>query len=417
MRTARYMLVACLLLTLTGCATLNVGAALPVRPRIVSLSLSDTSVVSGQAIKLSVEYTNLDDLQPITWTATFSDCVTPAIHVFTSPVGTSSASLTFVTEFFLLVDDPGGKDCTVAVTAVDAVGHHTGPQMLSFHVYGIPGGQVDIVSAIASRTEVDVTVADSDNSNVLITFIAPAGISGTPTSAVVPGGNGIAHFSFTGIDIFAGGTVDITFTADDSRGSTDTATATITADPINLVADTLYAIPLDTDIFAGERVRIVVATGDPANPFQYMTGVRVTVDQAADALYVGAGGTGDVPGSFNVGLPGGQTGDVDGFWTAMNPSGFLLAPDSFIQRSDAGGGPHCFDFNVTPLGGSDVADGEGALFNFELEFPNDGTYKLGFQDLNIVSRTYYQDGNMAPDYFWGDISNDHEGVPNTVTVH
>jgi len=110
---------------------------------------------------------------------------------------------------------------------------------------------------------------------------------------------------------------------------------------------------------------------------------------------------------------------VDGFWSNMSGisnGDFLLAPDSFYSPVDAGGGLTGLDFNVTPLGGSDVATGSGALFNFGATFTTPGTYTLGFQQTNVVNRTYYQDANQAPDYFWGDITNSHAGIPNSITV-
>jgi len=177
-------------------------------------------------------------------------------------------------------------------------------------------------------------------------------------------------------------------------------------------ADTLYAIPLSSTVAAGDPVTIEVITGDPANPFQYLTGVRVTFPTAAGVDYV--------KNSFNVGATGGAADDPDGFWTAMGSPTFLLAPDSFYQVTDdvQDGDPaiEALDFNVTPLGGSDVTTGSGPLFNFQVTFANAGTYQLGFQQTFTVNRTYYQDGNQAPDYFWGDITNNHAGVPNSVTV-
>jgi hypothetical protein len=283
------------------------------------------------------------------------------------------------------------------------------------------------VSSTADNTActVTVTVADPDNDDVTVAVTTLPAAFGTaaPANQTVTGGNGDVTFSFSAADLFAGANGDIVFTATTPADATGvTTTATLNCAGITLDADTIYAIPTTGSIAAGDKVTIVVATGVPANPFQYLTGARVTIDQGSGALYVGgtaaAGGTADVPGSFNAGAVGGAAGDVDGFWTCMAPGGgFLLPPDNFIQRSDAGGGLYGFDFNVTPLGGSDVTTCEGALFNFQLEIPNPGTYTLGFQDVNVVSRTYYQDGNQTPDYFWGDFSNNHAGVPNSVTVN
>jgi len=191
----------------------------------------------------------------------------------------------------------------------------------------------------------------------------------------------------------------VTFTQDDHRGGTATSTVTVTCPPFHLAFDTLYALPLQSTVAAGDPVTIVVATGVPANPFQYMVGVRVTAPKSSGFAYV--------PNSFNSGSVGGSTfGDVDGFWTCMEPTGFLLPQNYGIyQRQDAGGGLYAYDFNVTPLGGSDVSTCDGALFNLQATFTTPGTYHLGFQAENGVSRTYYQDGSQTPDRFWGDITN------------
>jgi hypothetical protein len=48
-----------------------------------------------------------------------------------------------------------------------------------------------------------------------------------------------------------------------------------------------------------------------------------------------------------------------------------------------------------------------------MAFGKAGTYQLGFQQFDVVNRTYYQD-SANTEYFWSDI--DNEGVPNTVVV-
>jgi len=92
-----------------------------------------------------------------------------------------------------------------------------------------------------------------------------------------------------------------------------------------------------------------------------------------------------------------------------------LPPESFIIETDLGGGVTGIDFNATPVGGSDRTTDEGALFNFGATFAA-GHNTLGFQDVSGVSRTYYTDSNAAPDRFWGDITNSHAGIPNSVEV-
>ena len=46
-----------------------------------------------------------------------------------------------------------------------------------------------------------------------------------------------------------------------------------------------------------------------------------------------------------------------------------------------------------------------------------GTYTLGFQqETGDVKRTYYSD-QAENEYVWGDISNDHAAVPNSIIVY
>lgn len=175
--------------------------------------------------------------------------------------------------------------------------------------------------------------------------------------------------------------------------------------PIELASDTLYALPQLATAAVGEAVRVVVATGIPNNPFQYMTGAGLTMP--SDGTYV--------KGSFNAGAPGGEAGDVDGYWAQMAPAGgFLLAPDSFIVPVDIGNGRVRFDFNLTPLSGSNQFTAKGALFNAQFSFSTAGTKVFRFQQTQGVKRTYYSDDSH--EYFWGDIANAHAGIPNSVDV-
>jgi hypothetical protein len=161
----------------------------------------------------------------------------------------------------------------------------------------------------------------------------------------------------------------------------------------------------------GGAVQVIVLTGDPADPFQYMVGCGLTIEGDADY----------VRNSFDVGAPDatadtGSANPVDGIWAAMSPaSGFLLAPDSFIQSTDIGGGRERWDFNITPLRGSNLATAQGALFNAKFTFGTPGTKIFGFQDsTGGVKRTYYADD--ANEYFWGDVANTGAAAPNAVII-
>jgi hypothetical protein len=413
-----------------ACETKNIGGPIgpPPPPRLIGITLSPSQpaggYLAGTEVTATVSFSGGSGIY--TFTLSFPGAeVTPATQSVNSQLPfDTTATLTFTINPFMLADDADGKDVSFTLAGSDYNTGYTGGYLNgTFHVVGIPNAP-PTVSAVAGLTgSVEVTVDDPEGDDVTVSpSTVPAAFS-SPPSQTVTGGHGSAPFVFESTDIFAGGTGDVTFSADDGQGNVVYTTVTVTSPPIGpFTPDTLFAIPLVSEIFAGDSVTIVVATAVTANPFQYMNNVRVTIPQASGAQYVGGtsgyGGTGDAPGSFDVGLPGGGWGDVDGFWTCMAPAGgFLMPVDSFIRRSDAGGGLYGFDFNLTPLGGSDTTTCEGALFNFRLLIPNAGTWQLGFQQDNIVPRTYYQDGNIAPVYYWGDISNDHAGIPNSVTVN
>jgi len=177
--------------------------------------------------------------------------------------------------------------------------------------------------------------------------------------------------------------------------------------------DTLYAIPQQTSAAVGAPVRIVVATGAPAHPFQYMNSVRVTFSAGEPTF---------VPGSYNVGAVGGAPDYPDGIWASVAPEAFLLPNDYMLSFNnyDAASGRWALDFNVTPILGTAVEGPEGELFNFEVTFAQPGTVQLGFEQFRDVDRAYYSYAESylgtVHEYYWGDISNDHAGVANTIEV-
>jgi hypothetical protein len=181
--------------------------------------------------------------------------------------------------------------------------------------------------------------------------------------------------------------------------------------------DTLYAEPLQPTVATGAPVTVLVTSGTLSNPFQYMSGVGLTIDTDADFVRK----------SFQFGDVGGDfvdydafpaptwTGPADGIWTAVNPTDFLATPDVFITSFDIGGGRERWDFNITPVSGIDAVAASGSLFNAQFTFATPGTKTFGFQATDGVKRTYYSDSGT--EYDWGDIANDGSGgIPNSVVV-
>jgi hypothetical protein len=197
---------------------------------------------------------------------------------------------------------------------------------------------------------------------------------------------------------------DTLATVTSDRGVQDMEQVLVSRLPSQFEPEKLYAFPLRTVITTADTARIVVASGPTEAPFQYMNGVSIMVNTGA--AYV--------DGTLNVGAPGGAISEMDGIWQAVQPDSFLLPSDYMIQERSISYDQVCIDFNVTPIGGSDVTCG-GMLFNCELAFTEPGNYVLGFELHHDVPRTYYSDA-ASTEYYWGDISNEYEGVPNTITV-
>jgi len=192
----------------------------------------------------------------------------------------------------------------------------------------------------------------------------------------------------------------------DDYGGADTYDVAITIGLHPPPADTLIATPLDGSVAISEPVTIIVFTTVPANAFQYMNGVGVTIENDAEL----------VAQSFNVGVPGGYKYDADGFWASMDPGGGFLLQQDLFQSTNIGDGRERWDFYLSPICGSDQTTAEGALFNFQFEFSQPGVKTLGFQEeTGVVKRTYYSDSE-ANEYFWGDISNDGSVAGNSILV-
>jgi hypothetical protein len=397
----------------TGCReTLNVGTvAVPTWDNAGSAFTVSVTVPGnargGAAGNFVVNITG--GTAPFEVTYAFNAGVTPRTTTRNINGRTDTLSVTF---------DDVSSDTPVSLTVtVKDANNRTGTRTRTFTLR--PGGAANTNPTLAAIADdatcsVAVTVTDADGDDVVVTPTAPAGFNavGAQTAA---GGTGILTFTFTPTDPVAGASGDITFAADDGAGGTGAATATLTCAAQTLAADTLYAIPSSNTVTAGTPVTITVYTGDPTNPFLYLNGTRVIVSDTAGFAYVDD--------SFNVGAPGGDTGDVDGIWSQLpnTPESFLLPPDSFIGEVNTSG-QTAIDFNVTPTWAAtedasyDLQTGSGALFNFQATFATPGTYQIGFMEHDTVDVTYYTDHLQAPNRLWTDITNVHPGFTTSITV-
>lgn len=380
-----------------SCDTLNIGGPLPGWGPQVTIGAGPTAAThnAGQNFTWTANWVGGTAPYSVSWN--FGADFNPATAAVASTAGTSDSQT-------VLMTNNAGATGNVSITVTDAQslpGTDT-----AAYAYGVLLNQSPTLTVTAGNGTTSITVQadDPDGDSVTITPTAPAGFTTGAAQTVASGAT--ATFNFSASDIFAGGTGTADFSGDDGNGGTATASATVTSPALVLVADTLYAIPLQSAGGTADVVTIVVATGIPANPFQFNNGTRVT----APTGFTYESNT------FNIGLPGGDAGDVDGFWTNMAPGGgFLLAPDNFIAEVDLGGGVTGISFNCTPIGGSDRTTDSGAIFNFGATFAA-GTNTLGFAQADgPIKRTYYSDG-AATEYFWGDITNNHAGIPNSVDI-
>jgi len=327
------------------------------------------------------------------------------------PAGTPAQS-PYTFEFIMLspsTTDPATNTFTVTVTdAVGLLGTATGS-----YTVGSPPPSTPVIESAVYTEETRillVTVSDwIDDSTLVVDVTVPQGLLVDGTTKVASRtGPLTASFLWSAADILAGASGTTTVTVSGPNGGTATTDVQITVPPVTLAPDTLYAVPAPTAAAISEAVTVTVLTGVPAHPLQFVNGIGLTIEADAEK----------VAWSFNIGTvdqaPFGWYGD--GYWTAMAPSGgFLLPPDNFIVATDIGDGRERWDFNCTPIGGSDQTTASGALFNYQFTFLAPGLKTFGFEVVHGVNRTYYSDGSTT-EYFWGDTTNHSAGIPNSVEV-
>jgi hypothetical protein len=402
--------VLCIAFLLAGCTADRFSIGPVEMPRFAVTGVTESGTLAdGETGTFTVNFQG--NSGPFTFVYTFTGGGTdPETVTQTAPNGSTSTSVsvTFIgsdsadTEIHLVVN---GTDANGAVATVS--GSFTIPK-------SAPANAAPTLTASSAGDGlVDVTVDDPEGDDVTVkldTLDDGSGIDVTPGPAkLVKGGHGTVQLTATPNNVLAPDSGKIHVLAGDANGGITEITITMQAQFHWMLADALYAIPLQNTVHVGEPVTIEVLTTATANPFRAAV-VRLTV-AAASGYHFEAG-------SFNVGIPGGAADDPDGVWNAVQPSGFFDSWDGigFQQLIDFGPLLTGTDFRVVPFGGQDVPAADGAIFNFAATFATPGTWKLGFQQFNVVDRTYYQDGSQGADYFWSDISNDHPGIPNSVTV-
>jgi PKD repeat protein len=167
--------------------------------------------------------------------------------------------------------------------------------------------------------------------------------------------------------------------------------------------DSIFALPSQSKARNGDVVTVEIYTNHAAGDFQFLNGCGITLEK----------GNTYAPLSYNVGAISADPQDqsVDGLWSVMHPKGFLLAPDSFIQSTDIGGGRQRIDLVVVPLGGTDIKLATGALFNFGLVVHSN--VHFSFQRSDGLDRTDYS-SQTGYDTYWS--CDDNHGLPGITLV-
>jgi hypothetical protein len=402
------------LLLLSSCVpdTMNIGSGLGARGPVVGTIIVPTTISSDGKWHFSVSFTSGQAPYTISWN--FGGGANPnsfgpvaatspnsQLVEFTGADGTYTVTVT--------VTDSLGQSGTTSSTYRQGTGEYTPPSDDDLVLPPPPPANNPPVLQLLSgdgTNHISIQASDADGESMLITAYPPTGAAADNPEQTVSGGAGELQFDFSIGSDYDYYTSGVYFVATDTTGEEGNYLAANLAVPQRVPPNTIYAVPLQETAAPGEAVTIVVFTSIPDHSFQFMNGCRVTAPT----------GFSFVRNSFNVGAPGGEPGTLDGLWLGMLPaSGFLLPPDGFIVESALEFERTAIDFNVTPVGGHDVEAACGALFNFQATFVV-GKNHLSFQSVSGVSRTYYTDSNAAPDRFWGDIANNHPGIPNSVEV-
>nr|MDQ3024150.1 hypothetical protein [bacterium] len=237
----------------SGCReTLNVGTvALPTWDNVQAFTVSVTvpgNARGGQTGNFVVNITG--GTAPFEVSYAFSTGVTPL---------TTTRNITGRSDTLTVTFDDVTTDTLVSLTVtVEDADNRTGTRTRTFTLR--PDTTVANTAPTLTTTvdnaagTITVAVTDAEGDDVTVVATPPAGFSVDNASQTATGGTGNLVFTFTATDPLAGGTGDVTFAADDGNGGTATATATITIAGITLVADTLYAIPLQSSVAAGSPV-------------------------------------------------------------------------------------------------------------------------------------------------------------------
>ncbi|MBN2082299.1 hypothetical protein JW859_08845 [bacterium] len=314
------------------------------------------------------------------------EATSPATHtaLMFNPSMTQDATYTYT----VIVSDSLNRTDVVSDEYTVGPGPNL-PPVINWSAFNF-GERTLIVNASDLNTDEELTIEVTE----------PAGFHADTTSQFFNDNDAQAVFAWTIDEPAAGRTGTAQVTVTDKYG----LTAEIGTFMAGLEPDTLYAIPLATAAVVDEPVRIVVTTGQLPNPFQYLCMAGLTVEQGA-AL---------VTESINVGAVGGAMRTPDGLWAEMDPSS-LTGTDGWGIHV-GGDARHRWEFYLLPTAGVDLVDAAGDLFNFEFTFSEAGTYILGFEQVTgTVKRTYYEDWDEY-EYYWGDISNNHAGFPNSIVV-
>jgi hypothetical protein len=426
----RQLLVLILLTLMTACT-----ASGPPSEPLRNLQIAITPADSAADETFTVSYSFEGGVAPFRLETSFSHPVLRADN-FPSVGDGTHPERSYQERYWPINDSLSPKDATFYVVVTDRRGATlSGSAQVTFR--GQPAQSPSIVQLTPGAVDVargtralDVTLSGTPGLSATVLLTLPEVVNAEPAGRNVifnAAGTARAEFTLKRLDA-AAGAVNVGVIVDGPLPVNGHAEQSIELElpQMALESDTLYALPLKTTVRVGEAVRIVVASGPTAHPFE-AGGATVVIPVPRDdlthvqVLYE----------TLDYGAPGGGEEVADGIWGQVAGNTSVYKPGiSEIQEytfGDAESGAEAKAIQCFPYiyGRDPIAGAQGALFNFEVTFAKPGDYPLLFQlgeqrpsypgDAIHPLRTHY---TLSSDnrHGWTDISNDHPGIPNSVTV-
>ena len=395
----RWALLACsAFVWLAGCSGGSSPASIP--PLTVSLAAPGAGLAAGANVTWTLDIAGGSAPYNVQWD--FGGGANP-----NAPAAVQAAAGSSAVEVLMLA---GNWIATATVTDAKAV------SAAATQAYTVDPEQAIHTAAAYMAGKLTVATNAAESAELSFSVSAPGQfLIGDPSPLLINGSRG-ALVPVTAADPVAGAVGELTVHVTDTAGAAGTTTVQAAIAPVQLAPDTLYAIPLQRQVIVGQPVTVVVAMGVPANPFQYVNGVGLSLPDDAQAVGIDQGAVDrDIHNSQD---------ELDGIWAIMNPVGLMDAWDGDLftfasSRRPLPGDRALYSWGVYPIGGRDLAGVSGVLFNCQFTFEEPGIKTLQFSTEDTLfggPATLYSDAAQNV-YLWGNTANAGAGgIANSVEV-